>query len=154
MHVAAEIVSSTAEWYRPIVAEKDMAEHQVDDRWAQKNYLMREFYFGRVDGKTVAILSLQHCGDYLYLGYIYVRAQTVGRGLGRQLLDFAARAAAQRGYRGLVLIAHPKATWAVRAYEKFGFRALLRSRDEVLAWNGGFLRPFYEEEFVLYRYEL
>jgi GNAT superfamily N-acetyltransferase len=151
MRIAADIIRSTAEWYRPIVAEKDMAEHSVDDEWAARNFLARECYLGRIDDEAVGFVTLQHCGEYAYVGYAYVPDRLVGRGIGRQLLSFAARVAKERGYRGIVHIAHPDAKWAVRAYQKLGYDVILRDREEVLRWNGGFLRPFYEEGFVLFR---
>lgn len=150
---AAEIVRSTADWYRPIVALQDMAEHAVDEEWALRNYRLREFYFATVDDEVIGVLSLQHSGAYIYVGYIYLDAEFVGRGYGGELLSFAARAGIDRGYRGLVLISHPDAGWAVKAYEKFGFRVRLSTREDVLAWNDGFLKPFYEENFALFQYD-
>lgn len=151
MHLAAQIVRDTAEWYRPIVDPKDMVEHSVDDAWATRNFLARECYFGKIDNEVVGFLTLQHCGEYIYVGYAYVPAHLVGKGIGRGLMLHAADVARERGYRGLVHIGHPRAPWAARAYEKLGYHVALRDREEILAWNHGFLRPFYEEEFVLYR---
>jgi len=151
MDTAADIIRSTAEWYRPIVDPKDMAEHAVDENWAARNYLQRECYLGRIGNEVVGFLTLQHAGDYIYVGYTYVPARFVGRGIGRRLLTHAAEVAKQRGYKGVVHIGHPEATWAVRAYKKMGYDIVLREREQVLAWNSGFLKPFYEEDFVLFR---
>lgn len=151
MDLAADIIRDTAEWYRPIVDPKDMAEHAVDDDWAARNFLQRECYLGRIGNEVVGFLTLQHCGEYIYVGYTYVPKRFVGRGVGRRLLTHAREVAKERGYRGVVHIGHPDATWAVRAYEKLGYDIILRDREDVLNWNSGFLRPFYEEDFVLFR---
>ncbi len=150
MATIAAFIRSTADWYRPFVAEKDMAEHEVDDAWGQRNYEIRDFYLGSVDDRPVGTISLQYFGDYAYIGYVYLDADQVGNGYGRQLLDHAARLARKRGMKGLCLIAHPEAKWATKAYRKYGFQRTATEREQVLSWNGGFLRDFYEEGFELY----
>jgi GNAT superfamily N-acetyltransferase len=127
MRIAADIIRSTAEWYRPIVAEKDMAEHSVDDEWAARNFLARECYLGRIDDEAVGFVTLQHCGEYAYVGYAYVPDRLVGRGIGRQLLSFAARVAKERGYRGIVHIAHPNTV--ARAYGELARDGVIESRQ-------------------------
>ena len=68
------------EWYRPILNPEDMDEHDVDDKWAVRNYKLRDFYLG-VEGDTpVGTISLQYFGGYAYLGYIYLDVQHVGKG--------------------------------------------------------------------------
>jgi len=58
----------------------------------------------------------------------------------------------REGKRGMVLIAHPKATWATRAYVRFGFECIATTRTQVLEWRAGWLKPYYEEGFGLYQY--
>ena len=52
----------------------------------------------------------------------------------------------------MVLIAHPKAFWATRSYRRFGFECIATTRDQVLEWRSGWLKPYYEEGFELYQY--
>ena len=52
------------------------------------------------------------------------------------------------------MIAHPEATWATRAYLKFGFKLHAARREDVLAWNEGALQDYYEEGFQLFVYDL
>lgn len=151
----ADILRSTADWYEPLLDPKDMQEHDVDEGWAERNYERREFYVGvEPDDSVVGTVSLQAAGEYAYLGYIYLLANRVGRGYGQRLLRFAAETSRRRGYRALVLIAHPDAKWAVKAYRRFGFRVIAERRREVLRWNHGWLRPYYEEGFQLFSYQL
>lgn len=150
----ADFVRSSAEWYRPLVDEKDMAEHDVDDSWAEENYKKRDFYIGKVDGTPIGTISLQSFGDYAYLGYIYLDVDHVGNGYGQQLMNFAESIVRRKGLRGMALIAHPDATWAKRAYLKYGFRVAASDKQDVLAWQDGVLRSYYEEGFELYLYDL
>lgn len=150
MEAIAGFLRSTADWYRPFVAEDDMAEHDVPEEWKEDNFERRDFYVGELGDDPVGTVSLQFFGDHAYLGYIYLDADQVGKGYGQRLMDFAAAEARSQGMKGLALIAHPKATWATRAYRKFGFELVGRERAEVLAWNGGVLRDYYEEGFQLF----
>jgi len=152
MVIAANILRSSAEWYRPFLDEKDMAQHEVDESWGEKEYSRRQFYIGREENAPVGIVSTQSVGDMLYIGYIYVYDHQTGKGFGPQLLSHAREIAWQEGKCGMVLIAHPKAYWATRSYRRFGFECIATTRDQVLEWRGGWLKPYYEEGFELYQY--
>ena len=154
MPAIADLVRSSADWYRPIVDDKDMTEHDVGPAWAEKNFRRRDFYLGLVDDEPVGTLSLQYFGSHAYLGYIYLDIEHVGQGHGQTLMRFAERVARERGMADMVLIAHPEASWAKRAYLKYGFEIIETDRERVLAWEGGALVPYYEEGFELYRYAL
>lgn len=153
MALIADFVSSSAEWYRKIVDAKDMAEHDVGEAWAETNFARRDFYIGQSGGKPVGTISLQYFGEFAYLGYIYLDVKHVGRGFGHKLMQFAEKKARERGMRGMALIGHPQATWARRAYLKFGFEIVASDKAEVLAWQDGALDGYYEEDFELYIYE-
>jgi len=150
-----DIIRSSASWYEPFVEPDDMGEHLVDRKWADENFERREFFIARSEGDEVGALSIQEVGDdWLYLGYVYVHTDHVGKRFGGRLLRFAKAEARRRGRKGLVLIAHPEAKWACRAYRKFGFDLIAEAREDVLTWEGGFLESYYEEGFQLYCYEL
>lgn len=150
----AGFVRSSADWYRKIVSEDDMSEHDVDEKWQAENYRLRDFYIGSVDGESVGTISLQYFGDCAYLGYIYLDVKHVGKGYGHELMDFAENVARKRGMRKLALIAHPDATWAKRAYLKYGFEIVETEEERVKAWRDGALEPYYERGFELYLYDL
>jgi len=153
MEMIAGFVRSSADWYREIVDEKDMAEHDVGEAWARKNFERRDFYLGSAGGEPVGTISIQYFGDWAYLGYIYLDVNHVGNGYGGQLIDFAEREIRRAGARGMVLIAHPDADWARRAYLKYGFEIVETEKERVLAWEDGALKPYYEEGFELYVYD-
>lgn len=153
METIAGFIRSTAEWYRPLCDEKDMAEHEVGDEWKEKNFKHREFYIGYDGSKPVGTISIQQFGDYAYLGYIYLDSTCVGKGYGRNLMTFAKEKIKDRGLKGMYLISHPEAEWAVKAYTKFGFKVIHTNRQDVLAWNNECLKPYYEEGFHLFLYK-
>lgn len=155
MDTIADFIRSSADWYRPFLAEKDLNEHYVDDEWKEKNYTKREFYLGKdKENGEVGTISLQYFGDYAYLGYIYLDSKHVGKGYGIELINFAKETCQQKNKKGMCLIAHPQAKWAIKAYEKYGFKKKFSKKEEILNWNNGFLRPYYEEGFDLYVYDL
>jgi GNAT superfamily N-acetyltransferase len=146
-----EILRSTVDWYRPFTDPEDLAtQHDVDLAWAHENFEKREFWSATIDGRVVGVLTLQDAGDHLYLGYVYVHADYVGRRIGRKLLDHAHEEARRRGKEGMVLIAHPGAKWATKAYTKYGFECVATDDDDVLAWNDGWLEPYHETGFQLW----
>jgi len=152
MELVAEFIRSTADWYEPFLDEKDLSEHYVDEEWKKVNFERRDFYIGRAEGIPVGSVSLQYFGDYAYVGYVYLDSDYVGHGFGRQLLSFAADKAKAQGMKGVALIAHPEAQWATKAYTKFGFQRVASNKEDVLKWNDGILKDYYEEGFELYIY--
>lgn len=149
-----EILRSTVEWYRPFVDPDDLDQHDVDLAWARENFDRREFWSATLDGEVVGVLTLQDAGDVLYLGYVYVHEDHVGKRIGRRLLDHAAAQAVARGKRGMVLLSHPEATWAVRAYTKYGFTCIADDDAAVCAWNRGWMKPYHEQGFHLFEWSV
>lgn len=149
-----DILCSSADWYEPIIDPGDLDQHCVSRSWYTKNFERRRFFALELNKETVGTLTLQDAGPVLYLGYVYLHVDHVGQGLGRRLLDFARQEARRLGKRGLVLLAHPEAEWAVKAYLRYGFELLHSDREQVLEWNDGWMEPYYEEGFSLFFYDL
>lgn len=152
--VVVSFINSSTEWYRSLIDEADISEHEVNASWADTNFERREFYVGFEGDTPVGTVTLQFFGDYTYLGYVYVDTNHVGKAYGKQLLDFAKAESIKRHKKGMVLIAHPKATWAIKAYQKYGFELLYRDKEDILTWNEGALKPYYEDYFMLFLYPL
>lgn len=153
MPTIAGLVRSSADWYRPFVDEKDMSEHEVDEAWESKNYERRDFYLGTLGSKAIGTISTQTLGSYAYLGYIYLDVDHVGNGHGKSLMRFAEKKVRETDARGMALIAHPEAAWAKKAYLKYGFEIAATEKEDVLAWQGGALKGYYEEGFQLYLFD-
>ncbi len=155
MDTIAEFIRSSATWYEPFLEEKDLKEHYVDDEWKEENYKKRDFYIGKTENEeSVGTISLQFFDDVTYLGYIYLHTDHVGKGFGHKLMDHAKDVSLENGQKEMVLIAHPKAQWAIKAYEKYGFERYLTDREKIVSWKDGLLETYYEEGFHLYRYPL
>lgn len=154
MDVIAKFIRSSAQWYEPFLDEKDLNEHYVDDKWKEENYQKRDFYIGKTEESEVGTISLQYFDDVTYLGYIYLHVKHVGKGYGKRLIDHAKRLSKRKGQDSMVLIAHPEAKWAVKAYEKYGFKKFLTDKKKILNWKDGLLKDYYEEGFHLYKYDL
>jgi ribosomal protein S18 acetylase RimI-like enzyme len=147
------ILRSTTDWYRPFVEPADLeSQHNVDLAWAVENFERREFWSAVVGDEVVGLITLQDAGSCLYLGYVYVHRDHVGKRIGRRLLDHAAAEVERRDKDGMVLIAHPEAAWAVKAYEKFGFECVAKDDDTVCEWNDGWLEPYHEQGFHLWQW--
>ncbi|MBH47204.1 MAG: hypothetical protein CME71_03435 [Halobacteriovorax sp.] len=155
MPAIAKIIRSSADWYSPFVSKEDMKEHLVDEKWQKVNFPRRDFWIGKIDEKqTVGTVSLQYFERSAYLGYVYLDTAHTGKGYGKKLLDHAKEIATQNGMRHMVLLAHPKAHWAISAYKKYGFTCIEKDKDKILSWNNSSLKPYYEDGFHLYQFNL
>ncbi len=150
----AEFIRSSASWYEKFVDPKDLAEHHVGQKWIDDNYFRRDFYIGYHQREPVGTISYQNMGEFAYLGYIYLDANQVGKGFGHQLMDHAQKIAIQKQKKGMILIAHPKAHWAIKAYEKYGFRCIATQKNDVIGFQNGCLKNYYEEGFYLFKFDL
>jgi RimJ/RimL family protein N-acetyltransferase len=155
MSKVAQIIRSSADWYEDFVDPKDLDQHYVDENWIEENYKKRDFYLAKTDASAVGTISTQFFGPVAYLGYIYLSVDHVGKGYGKRLIDHARDLSLrQPGVESMVLIAHPQAKWAVKAYEKYGFELKATNKNEILSFHSGFMKPYYEEGFHLYEYKL
>ncbi|MCB0369853.1 MAG: GNAT family N-acetyltransferase [Bdellovibrionales bacterium] len=155
MDTVAKFIRSSLDWYKPFVSEKDLSEHDVDESWKDKNFKKRDFYLGiNEKQEKVGTISMQYFDDIVYLGYIYLDVKHVGKGYGPQLIDYAKNKSISEGKQKMVLISHPEAKWAVKAYKRYGFKKVHSRKEDVLNYEKGFLKPYYEEDFELYEYIL
>ena len=86
------------------------------------------------DGALAGVMGLQRVRDVTLIRHAYVRSAEQGRGIGSELLrELIARAA-----RPLLVGTWAAATWAIRIYERNGFRLLPRDETDRLLrtyWN-------------------
>jgi GNAT superfamily N-acetyltransferase len=92
-----------------------------------------EFWGEEADGELLGVMGIQHRGEVDLIRHAYVRTRVRGRGVGTRLL--AHLMAMTR--KPLLIGTWADARWAVRFYEKNGFRLL--SREE----TGRVLRRFW-----------
>lgn len=156
MYEVRECINSNYDRYKDIVSEKDLSEHQVDEVWVERNFEIREFYLGR-DSTTkqyVGMGSFQDLGNFAYIGYFYVKPEFQRQNYGRAIMTFLEMRAMSKEITDLRLFANRKAGWAIDFYKKRGFKIISKAKDEILAMDGGVLKPFYEEDAYLMKKEL
>jgi GNAT superfamily N-acetyltransferase len=77
-----------------------------------------EFWGIRDRGELLAVMGLQPVKDVALIRHAYTRTEAQGRGLGSRLLEFLSG----KTERPLLVGTWKAATWAVKFYEKRGFR--------------------------------
>ena len=135
-----EIINDAAHAYQGVIPP---------DRWhdpyMQREELERELGEGVIfwgyaeDGELQGVMGLQSVKDVMLIRHAYVRTARQGRGIGSNLLAHL-RALTDRR---ILIGTWADATWAIRFYEKHGFRVVGQKRFLV----GG----EYESDFVLER---
>lgn len=157
MGVVAQVIRTTANWYASFSSEDDMDQHFVDEAWEEENYNKRDFYigYGKQEQDAIGILSLQApSADDIYIGYLYIQSHHVGKRYGKEFLDFAKNHALKQNKKSLILLCHPEAKWALKAYRKYGFDTFLPQKKDILCWNQGWLKGYYEEGMELMKYTI
>ncbi len=122
---AFEIVNDAAEAYRGVIP---------DDRWHEPYMPMDElleqvragveFWGIGEEGEILGVMGIQRVDDVELIRHAYVRTSRRNQGIGGELLRFLC----ERAELPLLVGTWAAATWAVRFYEKHGFR--LVTQDE------------------------
>ncbi|MFL5432164.1 MAG: GNAT family N-acetyltransferase [Myxococcales bacterium] len=123
------IVNDAAEAYRGVIPA---------DRWHEPymplDELGREirdgvaFWGYELEGDLVSVMGIQDRGDVHLIRHAYVRTAQRRKGIGEKLLAHLEGMAG----RPILIGTWAAATWAVRFYEKNGFRLLSRPETEKL----------------------
>ncbi len=109
-----------------------------DDRWKEPymplDELRHEFgdgvrFWGLFDGpQLLGVMGLQRVHDVALIRHAYTRTTAQGQGVGTQLLE---RLRHEAGRRPLLVGTWTAATWAVRFYERHGFRLVDNDAEKV-----------------------
>ncbi|HOX39225.1 MAG TPA: GNAT family N-acetyltransferase [Candidatus Brocadiia bacterium] len=87
-----------------------------------------EFWGYETDGRLLGIMGIQNRGDVDLIRHAYVRTANRQGGIGTMLL----RKLEQMTEKPILIGTWTAATWAVRFYEKNGYRAISRAETERL----------------------
>ena len=125
-----EIINDAALAYRGIIPpdrwkepymSKDELRHEIADGV--------QFWGYEEEGRLIGVMGLQDVKDVTLIRHAYVRTEKRGRGIGGELLSFLRK----RATRPILVGTWAAAVWAVRFYEKHGFRLVTpKEKDRLL----------------------
>ena len=113
------IINEAAQKYKGIIPE---------DRWKEP-YMAREeleheiehgvvFWGYERDGKLIGVMGIQRVKDVTLIRHSYIRMTAQGQGVGSELLSFLSN----QTTRPILIGTWADAVWAIRFYEKRGFK--------------------------------
>jgi N-acetylglutamate synthase-like GNAT family acetyltransferase len=114
-----EIINDAAQAYKGVIPadcwkepymSKDELRHEVDEGVI--------FWGYEEDGGLVGVMGIQHVQDVTLIRHAYVRTAKQNRGIGRRLLSYLR----EQTTRPILIGTWADAVWAIRFYEKYGFR--------------------------------
>jgi N-acetylglutamate synthase-like GNAT family acetyltransferase len=125
-----EVINDAAQAYKGIIPEdrwndpymtREELRHEIDDGvifWAYKD-----------DDNMVGVMGIQDVQDVTLIRHAYVRTAKRNQGIGGQLLAFLS----EKTTKPLLMGTWEDATWAIRFYEKHGFRMVSpKEKDRLL----------------------
>jgi GNAT superfamily N-acetyltransferase len=86
------------------------------------------FWGVEADGELVGVMGMQDRGEVELIRHAYVRTRSRAQGIGSELLRHLERLSA----KPMLIGTWADALWAIRFYEKHGYRVLGRSETEAL----------------------
>jgi GNAT superfamily N-acetyltransferase len=124
-----EIINESARAYKGVIPE---------DRWHEPYMPMAElegeiakgirFFGARMDGKLMGVMGTQDVKDVTLIRHAYVRTASRRHGIGQALLEHLNKLTA----RPVLIGTWSAASWAIRFYEKNGFRVVSEAEKNVL----------------------
>nr|HDM58977.1 GNAT family N-acetyltransferase [Bacillota bacterium] len=96
-------------WKEPYMSRNELR-HEMDEGVV--------FWGYEEDGRLVGVMGIQHVQDVTLIRHAYVRPAKQNQGIGGKLLSFLR----QQTARPILIGTWADATWAIRFYEKHGFR--------------------------------
>lgn len=96
-------------WKEPYMSKEDL-QHEINEGV--------EFWGYEYESELAGVMGIQHVQDVALIRHSYVRTAKRNRGIGGALLSFVR----QQTNRPLLVGTWADASWAIRFYEKHGFR--------------------------------
>jgi GNAT superfamily N-acetyltransferase len=119
------IINAAAQRYRGVIPDDRWHEpYMRADELAGEIAAGVEFWGAELDASLVGVMGMQHVLDATLIRHAYVMPEVQGRGLGGLLLG---KVCAQQA-RPVLVGTWAAAVWAIRFYERHGFR--LAAKDE------------------------
>lgn len=95
-----------------------------------------------IEGEVVAYCNLRAWPAGGWIDQIVVDEKRRGGGVGRALLDYVVEKAKEKGYWKINLIVSESDIGAITFYEKYGFGAVGRMKDEIKKGQDGILLSY------------
>lgn len=115
------IINEAAQAYRGVIPEDCWHEPYMGTEALRAEIEAPVVFWGWDDGGTqVGVMGVQHVRDAVLIRHAYVRPGQQGKGIGATLLSFLAAQVSGK----LLVGTWAAATWAIRFYERHGFRLL------------------------------
>ena len=133
--VIFEIINDAAGAYRGVIPADCRAEPYMS--WEELRREIEDgvqFWGVEEEGRLIGVMGIQHVRDVSLIRHAYVRTAERQKGIGGRLLDVLR----VQTSRPLLVGTWAAATWAVRFYEKHGFRLVTPGEKNVLLkkyWN-------------------
>ena len=123
------IINEAAEVYKGIIPQDRWKEPYMSTDELQEEMKAGVTFWGyEEDGELVGVMGIQPVQDVTLIRHAYVRPANQGQGIGGRLLAALSRQA----IRPLLVGTWADAVWAIRFYEKHGFRLLSSEEKERL----------------------
>jgi N-acetylglutamate synthase-like GNAT family acetyltransferase len=124
-----EIINDAAQAYRGTIPADCWKEpYMSEDELRQEIEEGVRFLGFEEDGKLAGVMGIQHVKDVTLIRHAYVRTARRSQGIGDQLLSHLVAGAA----RPVLIGTWADATWAIRFYEKRGFRLVSAAEKDKL----------------------
>jgi GNAT superfamily N-acetyltransferase len=129
MDTIHEIINDSARAYKGHIPED-----RYHEPYMPKDKLLSEitdgvvFYGYEDDGRLVAVMGLQDRGPVILIRHAYTRSERRGRGLGSSLLEHLLGMTV----KPVLIGTWRDAEWAIRFYEKHGFKLVSKEQKERL----------------------
>ena len=135
--VIFEIINDAAGAYRAVIPADCWAEPYMSEEELRREIDDGVQFWGVEEaGRLVGVMGIQHIRDVSLIRHAYVRTAKRQKGIGGKLLDVLR----VQTSRPLLMGTWAAATWAVRFYEKHGFRLVPPDEKDALLkkyWNIG-----------------
>ena len=113
------VINDAALAYRGVIpADRWHEPYMPHDELVSEMRAGVKFFCLRRNGRVAGVMGLQHVADVALIRHAYTLSSEQGRGLGTLLLEHLRR----QTHRPVLVGTWKAATWAVRFYERRGFR--------------------------------
>ena len=124
-----EIINTAAEAYRGVIPADQWSEpYMPPDKLAGEMAAGVVFWGAELGGRLAGVMGVQRSGDVDLIRHAYVRPEQQGAGIGAALLAHLVETAE----RPVLVGTWADAAWAIRFYERHGFRLALDARKREL----------------------